>query len=101
LDFCGESVVRGDELGSDAIAGRVRPRMGRVPNGLPRVPFGGDGHQIALVFGRYLLAPAVRLVHPVVGQLRGLQSGHLNFRVGLIGELIGPRLVIILAGTLL
>ena len=53
-------------------------------------------HEVAPVFGPWLVAPAVRLVRSVSARLRGLQSGHLNFYLGLIGLL----LVIILALTL-
>jgi hydrogenase-4 component B len=53
-------------------------------------------HEVAPVFGPWLFAPAVRLVRGVSARLRGLQSGHLNFYLGLIGLL----LVIILALTL-
>ncbi len=52
-------------------------------------------HEVAPVFGPWLFAPAVRLVRSVSARLRGLQSGHLNFYLGLIGLL----LVIILALT--
>lgn len=54
-------------------------------------------HDVAPVFGPYLFAPAVRLVRRAAGRLRVLQSGHLNFYLGLIGLL----LVIILGLTLL
>ena len=53
-------------------------------------------HEVAPVFGPWLFAPAVRLVRRASAGLRGLQSGHLNFYLGLIGLL----LVIILALTL-
>ena len=53
-------------------------------------------HEVAPVFGPWLFAPAVRLVRGASARLRGLQSGHLNFYLGLIGLL----LVIILALTL-
>lgn len=53
-------------------------------------------HQVAPLFGPYLFAPAVRLVRGVSARIRGLQSGHLNFYLGLVGLL----LVIILALTL-
>jgi hypothetical protein len=54
-------------------------------------------HDVAPVFGPYLFAPAVRLVDAAADRLRMLQSGHLNFYLGLIGVL----LVIILALALL
>ena len=54
-------------------------------------------HDVAPVFGPYLFAPAVRLVRAAADRLRILQSGHLNFYLGLIGLL----LVIILGLTLL
>ncbi len=54
-------------------------------------------HDVAPVFGPYLFAPAVRLVRAVSARLRALQSGHLNFYLGLIGLL----LVIILGLTLI
>ena len=53
-------------------------------------------HEVAPVFGPWLFAPVVRLVRSASAWLRGLQSGHLNFYLGLIGLL----LVIILALTL-
>ncbi len=61
---------------------------------ITRLVFTND---VAPVFGPYLFAPAVRFVWAVAGRLRMLQSGHLNFYLGLIGLL----LVIILAVTLL
>ncbi|MGH7041036.1 MAG: proton-conducting transporter membrane subunit, partial [Acetobacteraceae bacterium] len=54
-------------------------------------------HDVAPLFGPYLFAPAVRLVRAVSGRLRAVQSGHLNFYLGLIGLL----LVIILGLTLI
>lgn len=54
-------------------------------------------HDVAPMFGPYLFAPAVRLVRAAADRLRGLQSGHLNFYLGLIGVL----LVIILGLALL
>ena len=54
-------------------------------------------HDVAPVFGPYLFAPAIRLVRAAADRLRMLQSGHLNFYLGLIGVL----LVIILGLTLL
>jgi hydrogenase-4 component B len=54
-------------------------------------------HEVAPVFGPYLFAPAVRLVRSAADRLRILQSGHLNFYLGLIGVL----LVIILGLVLL
>jgi hydrogenase-4 component B len=61
---------------------------------ITRLVFTSD---VAPVFGPYLFAPAVRFVWAVAGRLRMLQSGNLNFYLGLIGLL----LVIILAVTLL
>ena len=52
---------------------------------------------VAPVFGPYLFAPAVRLVRYAADRARILQSGHLNFYLGLIGLL----LVIILGLALL
>ena len=54
-------------------------------------------HEVAPVFGPYLFAPAVRLVRAAADRLRILQSGHLNFYLGVIGAL----LVIILGLVLL
>jgi hydrogenase-4 component B len=54
-------------------------------------------HDVAPVFGPYLFAPAVWLVRAAADRLRVLQSGHLNFYLGLIGLL----LVIILGLALL
>jgi hydrogenase-4 component B len=52
---------------------------------------------VAPAFGPYLFAPTVRVVRYVADRARMLQSGHLNFYLGLIGLL----LVIILGLTLL
>jgi hydrogenase-4 component B len=52
---------------------------------------------VAPVFGPYLFAPTVRLVRYASERARILQSGHLNFYLGLIGAL----LVIILGLVLL
>jgi hydrogenase-4 component B len=52
---------------------------------------------VAPVFGPYLFAPTVRVVRYLADRARLLQSGHLNFYLGLIGLL----LVIILGLTLL
>jgi hydrogenase-4 component B len=52
-------------------------------------------HDVAPLFGATLFVPAVRLVRLVSLRLRVLQSGHLNFYLGLIGLL----LLIILALT--
>lgn len=52
---------------------------------------------VAPVFGPYLFAPTVRVVRYVADRARILQSGHLNFYLGLIGLL----LVIILGLALL
>lgn len=54
-------------------------------------------HDVAPVFGPYVFAPAIRLVLWLADRIRGLQSGHLNFYLGLIGLL----LVVILGLTLL
>jgi formate hydrogenlyase subunit 3/multisubunit Na+/H+ antiporter MnhD subunit len=54
-------------------------------------------HDVAPVFGPYLFAPAVRIVRFAADRVRVLQSGHLNFYLGLIGLL----LVIILGLALL
>jgi hydrogenase-4 component B len=54
-------------------------------------------HDVAPVFGPYLFAPTVRLVRYAADHARTLQSGHLNFYLGLIGLL----LVIILGLALL
>ena len=53
-------------------------------------------HDVAPMFGPYLFAPTVRAVRALAGRLRALQSGHLNFYLGLIGLM----LVIILAMAL-
>jgi hydrogenase-4 component B len=53
-------------------------------------------HEVAPLFGPWLFAPVTRLVWAIAGRLRALQSGNLNFYLGLIGVL----LVIILALTL-
>ena len=52
---------------------------------------------VAPMFGPYLFAPTVRLVRYASNRVRILQSGHLNFYLGLIGSL----LVIILGLALL
>lgn len=54
-------------------------------------------HEVAPVFGRYLFAPAIRIVQSAADRIRILQSGHLNFYLGLIGLL----LVVILGLSLL
>ena len=54
-------------------------------------------HDVAPMFGPYLFVPAIRLVRGLADRLRLLQSGNLNFYLGLIGAL----LVIILALTFL
>jgi hydrogenase-4 component B len=54
-------------------------------------------HEVAPIFGPYLFAPTIRLVRAAADRLRVLQSGHLNFYLGLIGFL----LVIILGLVLL
>lgn len=54
-------------------------------------------HDVAPMFGPYLFAPAIRLVRAAADRLRLLQSGHLNFYLGLIGFL----LVVIFGLTLL
>jgi hydrogenase-4 component B len=53
-------------------------------------------HEVAPLFGPYLFAPVTRFVWTIAGKLRALQSGNLNFYLGLIGVL----LVAILALTL-
>ena len=53
-------------------------------------------HDVAPIFGPWLFQPAVRAVNDLAGRLRLLQSGNLNFYLGLIGLL----LVLILALTL-
>jgi hydrogenase-4 component B len=53
-------------------------------------------HDVAPLFGPYLFAPVTRFAWTVAGKLRALQSGNLNFYLGLIGLL----LVAILALTL-
>ena len=50
-------------------------------------------HEVAPLFGPWLFAPVTRVVWAIAGRLRALQSGNLNFYLGLIGVL----LVIILA----
>ena len=54
-------------------------------------------HDVAPIFGPYLFSPVTRTIYYLANKLRALQSGHLNFYLGLIGIL----LVIILALTLL
>jgi len=54
-------------------------------------------HEVAPVFGPYLFAPAIRMVRATADRLRILQSGHLNFYLGVIGVL----LVVILGLVLL
>jgi hydrogenase-4 component B len=54
-------------------------------------------HDVAEVFGPTLFAPVRRAVWRLAGALRALQSGDLNFYLGLIGAL----LIIILALTLI
>ncbi len=54
------------------------------------------GHDVADVFGPVLFDPVRRTVWRLAGRLRALQSGDLNFYLGLIGAL----LVVILALTL-
>lgn len=53
-------------------------------------------HDVAPLFGPYLFSPAIGLVRALSARLRALQSGHLNFYLGLIGLM----LVIILAMAL-
>jgi hydrogenase-4 component B len=53
-------------------------------------------HDVAPIFGPWLFQPAVRAVNDLAGKLRLLQSGYLNFYLGLIGLL----LVLILGLTL-
>ena len=50
-------------------------------------------HDVAPIFGPYLFAPVTRIVLGLADRLKALQSGHLNFYLGLIGAL----LIIILA----
>lgn len=54
-------------------------------------------HAVAPLFGPALFAPATRAVWAIAGKLRALQSGNLNFYLGLIGAL----LIAILGLTLL
>jgi len=54
-------------------------------------------HDVAPIFGPWLFQPAVKAVNELAGKLRLLQSGHLNFYLGLIGLL----LVLILGLTFL
>ena len=61
---------------------------------MKRLVFNED---VAPVFGPYLFAPTVRVVRYAADRARILQSGHLNFYLGLIGLL----LVIILGLALL
>ncbi|CAM5766067.1 hypothetical protein [Bosea minatitlanensis] len=53
-------------------------------------------HDVAPIFGPLLFQPAVRLVRGIATRLRPLQSGQLNFYLGLIGLL----LVLVLGLTL-
>jgi len=43
-------------------------------------------HEVAPVFGPYLFAPAIRTVRATADRLRILQSGHLNFYLGVMGS---------------
>ncbi len=52
--------------------------------------------EVAPIFGPHLFVPAIRMVYFAATKLRALQSGHLNFYLGLIGGLF----VIVLALTL-
>ncbi len=61
-----------------------------VPYFVHRLVF---SHDVAPIFGPYLFAPIIRAVFAAANKLKALQSGHLNFYLGLIGAL----LVIILA----
>ena len=45
-------------------------------------------HDVAPLFGPTLFAPAIRLVTAAADRMRLLQSGHLNFYLGLIGLLL-------------
>jgi formate hydrogenlyase subunit 3/multisubunit Na+/H+ antiporter MnhD subunit len=45
-------------------------------------------HDVAPIFGRWLFQPAIMAVQGVARRLRPLQSGHLNFYLGLIGTLL-------------
>ena len=54
-------------------------------------------HEVAPLFGPYLFAPVTRLVWNVAGKLRALQSGNLNFYLGLIGILLVAILGLTLA----
>ncbi|WP_298353876.1 proton-conducting transporter membrane subunit [Rhodoblastus sp.] len=54
-------------------------------------------HDVAPIFGRSLFQPAERAVQYVARQLRPLQSGNLNFYLGMIGSL----LVLVLGLTLI
>jgi hypothetical protein len=53
-------------------------------------------HDVAPVFGPLLFQPAERLVQTIAGKLRLLQSGHLNFYLGMIGVLLVVVLGLIL-----
>jgi hydrogenase-4 component B len=53
--------------------------------------------EVAPIFGPYLFSPAIRVVRFAADRARVLQSGHLNFYLGLIGLL----LVVILGLVLL
>lgn len=45
-------------------------------------------HDVAPIFGPLLFQPAIKLVQGIARRLRPLQSGHLNFYLGLIGALL-------------
>jgi hydrogenase-4 component B len=45
-------------------------------------------HDVAPIFGPLLFQPAVHLINAIASKLRLLQSGHLNFYLGLIGLLL-------------
>lgn len=53
-------------------------------------------HAVAPVFGPLLFAPAVRAARALAGRLRMLQSGHLNFYLGVIGLLLVLILALVL-----
>jgi hydrogenase-4 component B len=53
-------------------------------------------HDVAPLFGPHLFAPVTRLVWTIAGRLRALQSGNLNFYLGLIAVLLVVILALVL-----
>ena len=53
-------------------------------------------HEVAPLFGPWLFAPVTRLAWTIAGKLRALQSGNLNFYLGLIAMLLVVILALVL-----